>query len=243
MFNWVYFVLFALLCVIVVLSLTGWWRFTLTGYLIARVTPYEQVGGGAGSILFIGDSTGYGTGASQSKESIAGRLGAEYSRYTITNNSVNGRKIAGAMRVAHNQTASARYDLVVLQIAANDLLGGTSATETVARMEELIVSVRPFTEHIVIITSGNVGGVPLFSGDEAKKLTNTSRTYNQRMTELASEYQTVSFVALFDEPADDVFLQSPEIYTSIDGLHPTSAGYAVWYTKAKPYFAAVLEQR
>jgi lysophospholipase L1-like esterase len=95
----------------------------------------------------------------------------------------------------------------------------------------------------VIITSGNVGGVPLFSGNEAKKLTNTSRVYDQLMIELAGEYQEISFVSLFDEPANDVFMQSPEIYTSIDGLHPTSAGYAVWYTKAKPYFAAVLEQR
>lgn len=234
--------LFALLFVIVIFSLTGWWRYTLTGYLIARVTPYEQPGGGAGSILFIGDSTGYGTGASRSKESIAGRLGTEYPWYTITNNSVNRRTIAGAIRVAQNQITSARYDLVVLQIGANDLLGGTSATETVARMEQLIVSVRPFTEHIIIITSGNVGGVPLFSGDEAIKLTNTSRTYDQHMIELAREYTEVSFVSLFDEPADDIFLQSPEIYTSIDGLHPTSAGYAVWYTKAQLYFDAVLEQ-
>lgn len=56
----------------VLLLTTGWWRYALTGYLIARVTPYEQVGTGGGSILVIGDSTGYKTGASRSSESVAG---------------------------------------------------------------------------------------------------------------------------------------------------------------------------
>jgi len=76
--NWIAWLLVGLGILSVLLLATGWWRYVLTGYLIARVAPYEQPGGGAGSILFIGDSTGYGTGASRSDESVAGQLGNAY---------------------------------------------------------------------------------------------------------------------------------------------------------------------
>jgi hypothetical protein len=68
-----------------------------TLFLIARVTPYEQTGTGTGSIQFLGDSTGYGTGASSGKYSIARRVGADYPAYAIKNQSVNGRTINGLL--------------------------------------------------------------------------------------------------------------------------------------------------
>jgi len=242
--NWIFYILGAiLLVIIVVMTANGWWRYVLTGYLIVRVTPYEQPGTGTGSILFIGDSTGYGTGASRASESIAGQLGAEYPAYLIKNDSVNGRTIVGALEAAQNLFESSQYDLVVLQIGANDLISGRSASDIVSDMQELIAAVEPHAGHIVIIASGNVGATPVFTGTEAEELTDTSRQFNQQMTALAQGSQTVSFISLFDEPEDDPFVYTDGVYTAIDGLHPTSAGYKVWYDKAKPAFAAVLEQQ
>ena len=241
--NWIIWTFIGLGVVVVVLAATGYWRYVLTGYLIARVTPYEQPGGGAGSILVIGDSTGYGTGASRSEDSIAGRLGADYSWYTIQNDSVNGRTIAGALEVVRGLTENDQYSLVLLQIGANDMLGGASAQETVARMQELIEVVREHTQQIVIVTSGNIGGIPKYEGAEALEFENTSRDYTNAMIDLANQYQEVSFVPLFDEPAEDPFVASPSTHTSIDGLHPTSLGYGVWYSKAKPYFDTVLDSK
>ena len=212
----------------------------LTGYLIARVTPYEQPGGGAGSILFVGDSTGYGTGARRSVDSVAGHLGNAYTWYTITNNSSNGRTIAGAQQVINKLGEDDRYDLLVFQIGANDMMGGASAVETVDRMQQLVESARPYTNNIVVLTCGNLGGPAIFEGEEAERMTETSREYDRLMYELSNQYQDVSFVPLFDEPEYDPFLAEPRKHTAIDGLHPTSAGYAIWYTKAQPYFDAVL---
>ena len=235
--------IFGISILIVLLLATGWWRYVLTGYLIARVTPYEQPGGGAGSILFIGDSTGYGTGASRSADSIAGRLGADYSHYSISNNSVNGRKIEGALEAVAELRSDANYDLIVLQIGANDIIAGRSAEAVVSDMESLIESVKPFTNDIVIITSGNVGATPLFDGDEADQLQIVSEQFDKQMITLAEQSDAVAFVSLYDAPDDDPFVQSPGMYTAIDNLHPTSAGYKIWYDKAKPHFDSVLEQR
>jgi lysophospholipase L1-like esterase len=241
--NWVVWVLVGVVIVGLMLLSTGWWRYVLTGYLIARVSPYEQLGGGAGSILFVGDSTGYGTGASRSADSIAGRLGTDYPWYTVSNNSSNGRTIAGAMKVVSGLSKDSHYDLIVLQIGANDMLAGTSATEATQRMLELVEVAQPYADNIVVLTCGNLGGPLLFQGKDGAKFTNTSRAYDDLMMEMVLQYQNVSFVQLFDEPENDPFLAEPQKYTAIDDLHPTSAGYAVWYTKAKPYFDTVLEQK
>ncbi len=241
--NWFLWVLVGIGIIGTVLFMTGWWRYGLTGYLIARVTPYEQLGGGAGSILFVGDSTGYGTGASRSDESVAGRLGNDYTWYTITNNSSNGRTIAGAQEVVDGLSVDDRYNLIVFQIGANDMLGGASATETVQRMQSLIESARLYANNIIVLTCGNLGGPMIFQGKDGTKLTNTSRSYDDLMIEMVRQFQGVSFVPLFNEPEYDPFLAEPRKHTAIDGLHPTSAGYGIWYSKAKPYFDAVLEQQ
>jgi len=226
---------------ITLLLATGWWRYVLTGYLIARVTPYEQVGNDGGSILVIGDSTGYGTGAARSGESIAGRIGADYPSYSITNNSVNGRKIAGAMEVAQGLADSDRYDLIVLQIGANDLIAGVEADVVASDSQQLIEAVIPHTQKIIVISAGNIGATPLFAGDQAARYTDASRQFDQQMAILGQTYDDMDFVSLFDEPGDDVFVQSPNVYTSVDGLHPSSAGYKNWYDKSKSALVNALE--
>jgi len=241
--NWLAWTLIGLGILAVLLLATGWWRYVLTGYLIARVTPYEQPGGGSGSILVIGDSTGYGTGASQSEDSVAGRLGNDYTWYTITNNSVNGRTITEALTVTRDLSEDDRYNLVLLQIGANDMLQGASAEKTVERMRSLVEAIRPHADQIVIMTSGNIGGTPIYIGAEAEQYTDTSRTYDQLMRSLEQEYQDVAFVSLFDEPEDDLFVADPGQYTSIDGLHPSNAGYGVWYEKALPAFRQILNEK
>ena len=83
------------------------------------------------------------------------------------------------------------------------------------------------------------------SNDEQQQTLHPSMwaiTYDQLMQVVVEEYENVSFVSLYDEPEDDLFVAEPYTYTSIDGLHPTSAGYAIWYNKARPYFEAALQQ-
>lgn len=238
--NWIIWILFGVCGLILVLSVTGLWRYVLTGYLIARVSPYEQPGTGAGDILILGDSTGYGTGATKSEDSIAGRIGAEYPRYSISNNSKNGRVIEGARDVMVNLRQSKQYDLMVLQIGANDLIAGRPVDVVVGEMQQLIERVLPVARNIVIISAGNIGATPIFSGSRAGQLQEASKTYDQEMKVLADAYNQVYFVSLYDDPIEDPFVMQPKVYTSIDGLHPTSAGYGVWHQKAQPYLADVL---
>lgn len=217
-------------------------RYAKTVLLIAKVSPYEQPGGGAGSIYVIGDSTGYGTGASASEDSVVGRLGNAYTWYRIQNDSKNGRKIAGAVDALGS--ISEKQDVLILQIGANDLLAGTSVDTVVAEMKHLIELSRDKADQVVVITAGNIGAAPAFvDTNSASALTEASREYDAKLIALAHQYQNVAFVSLFDEPQDDPFVTNASELMSMDGLHPSSAGYQVWYEKSLPYFETILEAK
>lgn len=215
-------------------------QYLKTIVLILRVSPYEQTGTGAGSIYVIGDSTGYGTGVTNSSESVAGRLGGAYPSYQITNNSANGRRIAGAQAVARELTGT--HNLILLQIGANDLLSKRPVEAVVADMEVLLELLQPHAEEVVILTAGNIGGAPRFSGAESDTYRDASRRYTEQMLTLTEQYPNVTFVPLYDEPADDPFVQNPSTFMAWDGLHPTGAGYEVWFQKAAPALKAALPQ-
>jgi lysophospholipase L1-like esterase len=218
--------------------MTDSFRFLKTLFLIARVTPYEQVGTGSGSIQFLGDSTGYGTGASNRKYTIAGRLGADYPGYSIKNHSVNGRTIGGLL--ADTADFSGQYDLIVLQIGANDILQERDISAVVSDLQVLLSRLAPHTKEIVMLTSGNIGTTPVFSGDRAAQYDTLTRAYRSKVVALAAKTPNFTYIDLFDEPENDPFVQNSGKYTAVDDLHPSNDGYGLWYRKAQSTFARVL---
>jgi len=150
--------------------------------------------------------------------------------------------MSGAREVVAGLSEIAKYDMVVLQIGANDLIAGDEAGAVAADLQQLIEQTIPHANKIVVLTAGNIGVTSAFDGQQAEALEEASRSFDMEMTTLGQTYNDMAFVSLFDEAADDPFVQKPDIYTSIDGLHPTSAGYKIWYQKAKPYFATALKQ-
>jgi len=224
----------------VFLYMTDAFRYMKTYYLIARVAPYEQTGSGEGAIQFLGDSTGYGTGATRGKYSIAGRLGAEYPGYAITNQSVNGRTIDILLQDIAG--FSGQFDLIVLQMGGNDILQKRDTDLVLADLEAVLQRLLPHTKEIVMLTSGNVGGAIAFSGAEAQEYERLTRAYRTRVIELSKNTPHFTYVDLFDEPGHDPFQEQPDTYTALDDLHPSNAGYGLWYSKAKPAFDAALNK-
>lgn len=209
-----------------------------TVWLIVQTSPYEQTGSGAGTILVVGDSTGYGTGAPIPAASVAGRLGQEYPEYQILNNSQNGRQVDGARAAVADLNRS--YDLILLQIGANDILAERPAAAVAADVQAVAEAARSHANAVVIMSAGNVGGSPRFQGASAKRLRTISQEYDALMQAYAQETERIWFVSLYDAPADDPFVAEPSVYMAWDGLHPTAAGYQVWFEKAQPSFAAAL---
>ena len=231
--------LISIVIICVVLGLTQV-TFFKTLLLIAKATPqYEQEGDGGGSLLILGDSTGYGTGATNSKGSIAGLIGADYPNLTIINKSVNGRTIAGLREDI--KKLEGQYDVILLQIGANDILQKRTLDETMEDLRAVLDTLSTHTKKIVMISSGNVGGAVRFTGEEASSYQQQSIIFKDAFLALNGERPYFTYVDLYVAPEQDPFVLQPNIYTANDGLHPSNAGYALWYKTLKPVLKTALD--
>ena len=208
-------------------------RMAKSVYLITQTKPYEQLGSSDVRLLVLGDSTGYGTGVSDAGQRIGGLIGSDFKAVTIVNNSVNGRRLDELVKKPPVLAGS--YKVVLLQMGANDILQERELPAVMTDLETLYKLIEPYTEHIVLMTSGNVGGAAAFTDTpQAEKFEQLSREYYAAFTLFTETHPNVTFVNLFDEPEIDPFVLQPETYLALDGLHPNAAGYALWYKKLHP---------
>ena len=219
---------------------TNIFRILKSVVLILQVTPYEQTVPGAPVILVVGDSTGYGTGAGKKEASVAGQMGADFPNYTIVNNSKNGRTIQEALVVLQTLQTDAHFELILLQIGANDILQKREIEVVERDLTELYVVAKKHSPQVVMLSNGNIGASYAFKGKTAEAYTLQSRIFRATFIEAAKKHG-VSYIDLFEEPENDVFVQDPKKYTAFDGLHPTSEGYAVWYLKLRPALETILQ--
>ena len=224
---------------VAVFWLTDSWRFIKTIYLIARVSPYEQSGVDNKKILILGDSTGYGTGASQSADSIAGLIGSDFPTFSIINNSINGRTIGELVSVT--ESMSTKYEIIVLQIGGNDIIQKRNIDQVMLELDLIYKNLNLLTKNIVMISAGNVGAATAFSGKHAADYQTLSKRFHKRAELFAQEREGFEYINLFEEPETDPFVLHPNLYLSIDGLHPSSEGYKLWYEKLKPSLLRIIK--
>lgn len=234
----VIFIFLALLLTVFALGGLFFSKLFKTVWLIARVSPYEQTIVGAPTVLILGDSTGYGTGAAKSEDSVAGRLGNMFA-VTIVNQSVNGRTI-GELLVDAKELPG-RYEVILLQIGANDILQYRDSVVVERELRSLITLLGTHSEHIVMMSSGNVGTSPRFSGQKAMEYQRLSREYRAMFLRVALGTD-LTYVDLFVEPENDLFVKNPEKYIAWDGLHPSSAGYEEWFKKLTVTLSPLLQK-
>jgi lysophospholipase L1-like esterase len=132
--------------------------------------------------------------------------------------------------------------LIVLQIGGNDILQKRDTSKVLVDLETLLKRLAPHTKEIIMLTSGNIGTTQAFSGAEATQYDALTRAYRAGVIALAQQTPHFTYVDLFDEPENDPFVENPEIYTSLDDLHPSNQGYGLWYQKAKSAFGEVLDK-
>jgi lysophospholipase L1-like esterase len=238
----IFVIIFIIVALLLIASVTHVWQFAKTIWLIVQVTPYEQKGTGDNppAILVLGDSTGYGTGAGSGNKSIAGLLGAEFLRYSITNMSKNGRTIGEALDTIKSLPADQTYELILLQLGGNDILQKRPLAVVEGELRQLFLLAHQHSAQVVMLSCGNVGTAARFVHTaEAIEYDQLTRQFRALFTTVATE-ASGTYVDVFQEPDVDVFAQEPDVYLAIDGLHPSAAGYAVWYQKLEPVLQKLL---
>ncbi len=199
--------------------------------LIAKTSPYEQHPLAVGSrILVAGDSTAVGVGA-EPAESIAGRLGKDFPQADITNIGVSGLRLEGLQALLEKHQG--KYDLVVLQIGANDITGRTPYEVIRKNLDQVLVQAATLGTETLVLTAGNVGLSPVFRWPLGPYITARTRVVRTIFMEVVAKQPNAAYVDLFEEKEEDTFSTDIDRYYAPDYFHPSGDGYGVWYKKVR----------
>lgn len=194
--------------------------------IAAAAVPFQRINPAASfRILVVGDSTAVGTGASDPKGSVAGRLGQDFPEAHIENRGVNG---ALTEEIDHQFHEGERFDLVVVHAGGNDILRWTRLEKLGADLDRLLDRAKGAAKHVVLLTAGNVGLAPFFPRPIGWRYTARTRQVREMFMGVAKG-RGVHYIDLFTERDEDVFLTDPPRFYAADLLHPSGEGYRVWY--------------
>lgn len=184
-------------------------------------------------VLFVGDSTAVGSGAKTPEDSLAGRFFKDHPNSEIINLGKNGLKTKELIDILEKEKE--KYDLIIMQIGANDILRFTDLDDLEKDIQESITLAKRLGKNVVLLTCGNVGLAPFFPKPLGFFYTKRTRLVRDIFMRKAKENGIV-YVDLFTEKDKDKFLQNPKKYYAKDMLHASSDGYGLWYQEFKKTF-------
>jgi lysophospholipase L1-like esterase len=207
--------------------------------LANAAVPYEQAPTEAAErVLFIGDSSAVGTGASDPTLTTAGRYGAEHPQAEVLNLGVNGSK-THELIPRLDALEGESFDLIVIQIGGNDIVRLTPTDEHEESLRGVLERAQGLTDTIVLLHSGNVGTSPFFPFGTRWIWTRKTRAVRDMYLRVAPEYGA-RYVDLFAEKGEDRFALDPDRFYAPDNFHPSEEGYRVWYEEIENVLAQEL---
>ncbi len=211
------------------------WLLRTSAKLVERSKAFERIiDNGSPRILVMGDSTAVGTGTTP-EGSVAGHFGAAFPNASIANVSENGWKIDDVL-AAFPRFEPNSFDLVVLQIGANDIIRGTPEKDFETSLGALFDKATAAGKNVIALHSGNIGLAPMFHWPASSILSARTQRYREIYMRVAAE-KGVAYVDLYKEETDDVMNNDVSTYYANDLLHLTDKGYGFWYGEIRKAMA------
>jgi len=201
------------------------WRIGQSVELARLSEPFQQMPAQPSlRLLIVGDSTAVGTGAASPADSLAGLIARDHPRLLIENRARDGAKFAD---VIEQLAGESRFDLVLVQAGGNDIIRFTGMDRLRVDIESVARRAAERADRVVLMPAGNVGNAPFFFAPWSWLMTQRAQAMH-RLVKAAASQTGATYVNLFHERADDPFVKDPGL-NARDGLHPSSAGYRVWF--------------
>lgn len=195
-----------------------------------------------GPIVYValGDSTGSGVGARDGGYVLRlfKRLEERRPESKLTNLCVSGATTADVLRDQVERGVAMNPDLVTLGIGINDIGHGLTLEEFERNYEEILSALRQKTRAEIIVTNiPDISSAPSIPGSMRSDYQRKIIRYGQKLEEIAARHGVVIF---------DIYsvtnreLASHPEYFSVDGFHPSDAGYELWAEQMWPILAQVI---
>ncbi|WP_418317147.1 GDSL-type esterase/lipase family protein [Piscinibacter sakaiensis] len=226
-----------LITVLVVVALSipigqAGWRLKKSVDLARASEPLQQTPAEpANRLLIVGDSTGVGTGAGSPQASIAGLIANDHPALLIDNRSRDGARFADVVSQLQ-QAEGQRYDLVLVLAGGNDVIRLTDEEALRRAVDKSIGQAATLADQLIVQPPGNVGNAPFFFPPFSWWMTERARMLHAVVRSAVEAAPNARYVRLFEERDNDPFAQQPEL-NAADGLHPSAAGYRLWYDELR----------
>jgi acyl-CoA thioesterase-1 len=179
-------------------------------------------------IVVLGDSltAGWGVPAGDAfPDKLQSALRVRGQSTTVSNAGVSGDTAAMGLARLHRSITD-DTDAVILELGANDMLGGLDPNTTRAALVAILRNLQ--ARRIAVLLCG-VRTQPTL-GDDYKK------AFAAMFSGLASEHELLFYPAF-----DDAFVDNAQLKLS-DGLHPTAAGIDAVVTRILPEVEALIDR-
>ena len=193
--------------------------------LDGRIGPPE---GRAETVVWLGDSTAAGVGASAPEHTVARRVAAASAAGTPVEMrvlAVSGARIGDVVEEQLPQVAALDADRIYVSVGANDAVHATRVRTFRGLYDELLGGL-PEDVEVVILGVPDMGAPPrlaqplrFFAGLNGERMDDEVRA--------AAEEHGHTYVDIAAETGPP-FRRDPDRYFAADRYHPSDAGYALW---------------
>ncbi len=206
------------------------WRIAQSAELARESEPFgASPNRPIGTLVIVGDSTAVGTGASTPEHSLAALIAGDHPRWKIINHAKDGAKFADIVGQL-DALGYKHFDAILVLGGGNDVIrltGHEALKRAVMRTAQLA---RAHADLVVIMPCGNVGNAPFFVAPLSWLMAKRSRDLHTLIREAVAEIGA-QYVNLYKKKEEDPFAQRSDELNAKDGLHPSDAGYRVWYSE------------
>ena len=203
---------------------------SLASGIIAKSRPFERNDETrAKTILVLGDSTAVGVGSSP-EQSVPGRMSA-WLDANVENYAKSGAR-AVDLAAQLSRAKHSRYDFVLIQIGANDVIHFALLDKANANLASALRQAKTLSDRVVVLTAGNIGSAPVFGFPLNWVISARTRALRERFM-ATTEREGAIYIDIYARP--DPFASEPEKYYAPDGLHLTGEGYRFWFSIVKEY--------
>lgn len=187
---------------------------------------------GSGPLLtyvILGDSTSISQGGDYAQGYAVQSALHLAQKHTVTyqNFGVSGARVHDVLHEQLPKALTAKPDVVLVGIGANDVTHLTSLKAIELDMDSLIDQLRAVNPNVRIIITGapQMGSVPRFP-QPAKWLAKQRTAQVNTVLDQVARHKKIMFARIADKTGK-TFEQNPQLFAQ-DKFHPTTEGYALW---------------
>lgn len=196
--------------------------------LVERGVAYTNATG-SHNLLVVGDSTAVGVGSDGSL-SVPGRL-SQHLDASVENYAVSGARTHDVVSQL-NQAQKGTYDIILIQVGANDVIHFTNFSELEKSLETVLTAATSKSNRVLLLTAGKIGDAPLFPWF-ARPLFNARTVKVRELFQNQAQDHGVQYVDIYSR--ESPFEADVTRYYAPDYLHLTGEGYGFWFSIVREY--------